>query len=181
MSELVRQWIDCNSPLLLVAKEHLSAWQGIDVPSNGRKVVAQFRSNRGGPATDYDRACDVDDYVGVIDVGNGKGIVLGDEPLMTTSEPVSDGGLLIRWVYAESENELIAAVDKLPAEAYEDSGISFIVDGPSLVLFAASEPGDVQIFSRIEINISPGYYRVSTGKYEDDKTSFISHRLRRVL
>ena len=178
MSELAREWLDCNSPLLLVALDNLSAWEGIDVPSNGRKIEASFRWNPGGPATDYDRACDISDYLGVIDVGNGKGIVLSDEPLMTTWIPSLDGGLLVRWGFAESEKDVISAALNIPHDAYEDSGFSLAVGNSSLVLFAACESGHDQLYPRIEFKIEPGNYRILTSKYESNETGLICHRLR---
>jgi hypothetical protein len=139
MTELIRDWISCNSPLLLVAKDELRAWEGTDVPSQGRMVEARFRWNPDGPATDYDRACDVDDYLGVIAVGNSNGIVLGDEPLMTTWLPLKDSGLLVRWVYADNEEALLAAAHRIPNDAFEDSGFHLAVGNSPLVLLAACE------------------------------------------
>jgi hypothetical protein len=140
-------------------------------------VEARFRWNQDGPATDYDRACDVDDYIGAIDVGNGKGLVLGDEPLMTTWLPQSNGGLLVRWVFADTEEALISAALNMPNERYEDSGVSFVVGDSPLVLLAACESSEDQIYPRIEFNMAPGHYRILTGKYECDETGLICHRL----
>jgi hypothetical protein len=180
MSQLLRAWIDCNSPLLLVEKEVLHAWEGTDIPSDGRTVEARFRWNPDGPATDYDRACDVDDYLGLIDVGNGKGLVLGDEPLMTTWLPLEDSGLLVRWICADSEAELLEAAQNIPDDAYDDCGLSFIVKEPPLVLFAACESGEEPIYDRIEIKIPPGSYRISTKRHEaDETTAVLCHRLER--
>ena len=179
MSELVREWIDCNSPLLLVARDHLIAWEGTNVPSNGRKVEACFRWNPDGPATDYDRACDIDDYLGVIDVGNGKGIVLGDAPLMTTWLPLPDGGLVVRWVFAEREEDLISSALNIPIDDYEDSGISLRISSSSLVLFAACESCEELLESRIEFDVAPGHYQILTCKYDSEELGLISHRLRR--
>ena len=179
MSELVREWIDCNSPLLLVARDHLIAWEGTNVPSNGRKVEACFRWNPDGPATDYDRACDIDDYVGVIDVGNGKGIVLGEEPLMTTWRPFSDGGLLVRWVFAESEEDLISSALNIPIDDYEDSGVSLRISSSSLVLFAACESSEDELYSRIGFEMALGDYKILTCKHDSEQLGLISHRLRR--
>src|SRR5690348_5768536 len=119
--ELVSQWVTCDGgPLLLVEKKHLFAWEGSDNPSPGRRVEAQFRWNPNGPATDFDRACDVDDYVGLIDVGVGKGLVLGDETFMTTWLPLKDGGILVRWVFGKNEESVLAAAKLVPDEAYHD-------------------------------------------------------------
>jgi hypothetical protein len=178
MSELIREWISCNSPLLLVAKDHLDAWEGSAVPAEGRNVEARFRWNPDGPATDYDRACDVDDFVGLIDVGPGKALVLGDEPLMTTWLPLKDGGVLVRWVCADDEEALLAAAHHIPNEDYQDSGLSFTVGDSPLVLLAACESSEDTIYPRIEFEIPPGRYRILTSQYDADaSTSLICHRL----
>ena len=71
----VLTWLGTDfGPLLLVPGEHLSSWEGIDPPSSGRWVEARFRwHDPNDPATDYDRACDVEDYLGLIEIGTGNG------------------------------------------------------------------------------------------------------------
>src|SRR5258708_35074880 len=80
------RWMESNGgPLLLVSGEHLPSWEGTESPSDGRQIEAQFRWNgQGAPDTGYDRACDVKQYVGLLTIGVGQGMVLGDEPLSTT-------------------------------------------------------------------------------------------------
>ena len=49
-------WVSSEGgPLILIGKSDLSNWEGID-------------------GFDYDRACPVEDYVGVIEVGNSQDI-----------------------------------------------------------------------------------------------------------
>src|SRR6185295_2304307 len=133
-----------------------------------------------GPATDYDRACDVDDWLGLIDVGEGKGLVLGSDPFMTTWLPLADGGLLVRWVCADSEEALITAAQVIPDNAYVDSGLSLHVGDSPLVLLAACECFDDQIYPRLEFRLLPGEYSIGTIEYDaDENTSLICHRLKR--
>jgi hypothetical protein len=75
------RWMQSNAgPLLLVPGEHLPSWEGVAPPADGRHIEAQFRWNRrDAPATDYDRACDVTGYLGLLSIGTGHGLVLGDE------------------------------------------------------------------------------------------------------
>jgi hypothetical protein len=180
MSGLLPQWVTCDGgPLLVLAKENLPAWEGSATPSQGRKIEAQFRWNSGGPATDYDRACDVEDYIALIDVGAGKGMVLGGEESDATWLPLVDGGLLVRWVYGENDEGSLAAVDRIPKDAFEDSGLSFSVGESPLVLFAACESSGDQIYPRIEFQIAPGCYQILTSHYEEiGRISLICHRLK---
>jgi hypothetical protein len=66
-----------GGPLLLVPVEAVEAWEGTSSPS--RPIEAKFRfGDPRAPATDYDRACDVSEQrVGVLDVGEWRGLVLG--------------------------------------------------------------------------------------------------------
>ena len=180
MSGLLPQWVTCDGgPLLLLAKENLPAWEGSARPSQGRKMEAEFRWRSDGPATDYDRACDVEDYIALIDVGAGKGMVLGGEELDATWVPLFDGGLLVRWVYGESDEESLTAIDRIPKDFFEDSDLSFSVGESPLVLFAACESGSDQIYPRIEFQIAPGCYQILTSRYEEiDRISLICHRLK---
>src|SRR5215203_1744748 len=104
-------WLESGGgPLLLIPGEYLSLWEGIDPPTDGRQIVAKSRWNAdNAAATDHDRACDVADYLGLIDIGDGNGLILGDEPLPTAWLPdeIAFGGILVRWVHAESEQEVL--------------------------------------------------------------------------
>ena len=91
-------WLTSDGgPLLLLARAYLRYWGGIDPPTGGRTIEARFRwsGTAATPATDYDRACDVDDELGLLAVGPGHALVLGDEPLATSGgPPVGPAG---RW------------------------------------------------------------------------------------
>ncbi|MDQ3520599.1 MAG: immunity 21 family protein [Gemmatimonadota bacterium] len=71
-------WND-GGPLLIAPQAAVAAWEGTDAPSNGRVVSAKFRwSNENDPASDYDRACDVDPQTAAaIDIGEHWGIIIG--------------------------------------------------------------------------------------------------------
>src|SRR5262245_33182913 len=131
------QWMDSNGgPLLLVPGEYRSAWEGIEPPRDGRQVEAHFRWNGPDePATDYDRACDVNDYSAQIDIGAGHGLVLGGYPTGTawlafdSTEDVGEtvGGILIRWMHANSEAEILSALHQIPDELWQDDGLTLQV------------------------------------------------------
>ncbi|WP_344447880.1 Imm21 family immunity protein [Acrocarpospora macrocephala] len=62
---------------------------------------------------DYGRACAVDDFIGLIDVGTAQALVLGDDPARTTFLP--EHGLLLREIAdldgQHAERLLFRAVD----------------------------------------------------------------------
>lgn len=182
MADLDLKWVACDGgPLLLLAEKYIHAWEGTNIPAKGHHVQARFRWNPGGPATDYDRACDVEDYLGLIRVDEAQALVLSDAPFATTWFPSSDGGVFIRWVYADSDAEVMDAFNRIPDEAYKDTELSLSVEDSTLVLFAACESGDEQIYSRLQIQLPLGRYRIFTCEYEEsERTSIICHRLRRI-
>ncbi len=99
---------------------------------------------------------------------------------MTTWLPLSDGGLLVRWVFAEDEESLIPAARRVPDDAYHESGWTFSVENPPLVLFAACESSEDKIYPRIEFQLQSGRYRILTAKYEEGgSTAIICHRLQK--
>ena len=91
---------------------------------------------------DYDRACAVEDWAGLLDVGsNGaQALVLADEP--ATSRYFPEQRVFVRWLAADSESQLLAAAQDALTDAdaeWEDVGI-WETDGPA-VLMDSTTPG----------------------------------------
>jgi hypothetical protein len=181
-TELTLPWI-CSEggPLLLLSEEYLPAWKGCDVPSGGRVIQATFRWNGpGSPATDYDRACDVNGYVDLLDVGSGHGLVLGDEPMETMwwHSEVGDGGILVRWGYADDEARVVHSLARIPDDVWEETSLLFTVGQSPLYLFDSAWPGR-EVSRHLVIQVPQGTYSVATGIYRpDDRTELVLHRLR---
>ena len=175
-------WIQSNGgPLLLLPATLLTEWSGSEAPPAAREVVASFRWRPGGPATDYDRACDVSDYVGVIAVGAGEGLVLGEEPDPTTWLADGHGGILARWIHAPSGEEVAAALERVPMELSWELAGTFRVVGSPLVLFDAAEPGVEPLLPRLKLEVAPGLYAVAQVAYRPDaETALRLVRLQRI-
>ena len=77
-------WND-GGPVIIVPQAALQAWEGGDPPSEGRVVEARTRWDAAtAPATDYDRACDVDpESAGLLEIGTSWGVVLGTAAAQT--------------------------------------------------------------------------------------------------
>lgn len=185
--------VSTGGPLLLVPGEHLPLWGGVEPPADGRRIEAQFRFNGPDePATDYDRACDVSmaGYVGLLDIGTGQGLVLGDDSNSTAWQPAAaasaggndTGGLLIRWVYADREADIIAALAHVPQTAWRDEGLVLSVGHEPLYLLDAACPGsELEGDSSMTIHLPPGRYAIATAEYEPNShTSLLLHRLTRM-
>lgn len=163
-------------------KKYLANWEGSAAPSNGRIVEANFRWGL-EIATDYDRVCDVDDWLGLISVGEGKAIVLGGDETATTWLDLIENreGMLVRWIYADSDEDAVGKAKSLADELGKDESFEFVVGDSDLILFSAAESGDDKISPRLKFNLSSGTYKISTIKYKDEQTSVICHRFRKVI
>ncbi len=183
MDDFKFTWVSGDGgPLILMEKEYLANWEGSDAPSNGRVVNAISRWGL-DVATDYDLACDVEDYLGLVNVGEGKALVLGGDELATTWFPFFENGqgILIRWVYGNSESEVIDFAKSLSDEVKKDENIEFSVENSELVLFVAAEHGNDKVYSRLEFNLSKGTYEISTIERKDEQTSVICHHFRKIV
>ena len=160
---MASEWIQSNGgPLLLLPTELLGDW--------------------GGAATsDYERACKIYDEIAGLGVGNGTGLVLGDEPHQTSWASESDGGLLVRWVYADDEAHVWVAVDGLQESDFETSRGPSLVVGASgrCMLLDSADAGDNLQSEHLEVSLAPGTYSLQTANLAPNETTrALVHRVR---
>jgi hypothetical protein len=159
-------WIESTGgPLILIEEALMPYWNG-------------HSSSSHSSMTDYERACAISDYLGTIGVGPGHAVVLGEEPASTAWWHSSelDFSYLVRWVFAESEDEIIKALDTLSINSWERNDIEIKVAKEKLVLFDSAFPG-YDIDTSISIQIPTGTYIVETLHYTPNaETSLILHR-----
>jgi hypothetical protein len=177
------RWIQSNGgPLLLLAQSLLRDWGGILRGTQG--LDAEFRWRGEGCATDYDRACDVKDYVGVIRVGAGHGLVLGEEPFLTCWRPSADreGGILVRWVCADNESAVRKHFKGLDEVQFTSTPHILRVAEPDHYLFDSSEPGeDLGPEDALPVDLAPGVYGLANFWFKPDSSTELQlHRLRRI-
>jgi len=177
-------WVcSAGGPLIVAPAEIAPQWRGVQgwSPSEGRWGLA------GESVSDYARACGTDDYLGTLQVGHGKALILGDEPMQTAFIPNSEGGILVRWMYAESEGGVRRALGAFPESAWEPTPHRIEVAREGLLVFDSACPGDALPppsgdgvpASWIRIELPTGTYTVDTADYEPDgSTRLILHRLR---
>src|SRR5687767_15306764 len=107
MSKAELTWItSAGGPLILLEKQLLSHWHGTETD-------------------DYDRSCGIDDYLGLLDVGSGRALVLGEEPMPTAWQFLSGPaeGMLIRWQWADDDESVVEAIADLSKASWEATGI----------------------------------------------------------
>src|SRR6476469_9359446 len=101
-------WVETlGGPHLVLPKRYAADWEGCSAPTRGRTVEATFRCDPSGPATDYDRACDVTGWLGAIRVGGGQALVLSGDRDAAAYYHWGREHFLLRWIYAESETDLL--------------------------------------------------------------------------
>jgi len=174
------RWIEsAGGPLLLLSEQNLGSWGGALELMSGPAAKASY--SPGGKPTDYDRASSVEDFVGLIVVGTEQALVLGGEPLQTTWMPsqAGRGGMVVRWVFGESENEFLRWVDEIPGAAFRPHG-TFLAQGPRLFLFDSAIVGR-NVKSKPDeyllVELEPGTYEIETAVYQPDvRTSMVVHR-----
>ena len=138
------QWVESGGgPLIAIPETVLPFWSGVD----GDDM-----------SCDYDRACDVEGFIGLLPVGDTRALVLGDDPASTTYLP--EHGAFVRWCAADSEDELLAEVPAALATAVWEDEVKWSVPGP-VVLFDAAWPGNDSVNTdHLKVSLAPGRYAV---------------------
>lgn len=176
MSNRLR-WIATNGgPFVLAPQIAVSTWRGDRGTS---------RSNAAN-LSDYGRACEVDGFVGVVESGDHRVAVIGDEPAETTWLPMGfTGGIIAKWTYApnfESAEESLlqlARPEVVRALPWASENVSLPVAEQRLLLFDAAIGGcDLTSADSISIPVPPGSLEIMTAIYEPtDEISFVLHSL----
>ncbi|MFD7679912.1 immunity 21 family protein [Streptomyces sp. NPDC060187] len=151
------EWVESGGgPLIAIPEAVLPFWSGAD----GDEM-----------SSDYDRACDVEGFIGLVPVGDSRALVLGDEPASTSYLP--EHGLFVRWSAAESEDELLAVVPAALATAVWDPEVQWNVPGP-VVLFDAAWPGTAsERTDHLKVALAPGRYGVRAAHVEPGPETWV--------
>ncbi len=128
-----------GGPLIVIPGSSVNDWGGCAEDSS----VLGSTDGR----DDYDRACEVENWAGVIAVAAGAAtaLVLADEPAKTCFLP--EKLLFVRWLAADSEAELFAAAEAIltdPDTAWEDAGL-WVTDGPAVLMDSAEAGADLGV------------------------------------
>ncbi|MFE9432788.1 immunity 21 family protein [Streptomyces sp. NPDC006640] len=151
------EWVESGGgPLIAIPEAVLPFWSGAD----GDEM-----------SSDYDRACDVEGFIGLVPVGDSRALVLGDEPASTSYLP--EHGVFVRWSAAESEDELLAVVPAALATAAWDPEVQWNVPGP-VVLFDAAWPGPAsERTDHLKVALAPGRYGVRAAHVEPGPETWV--------
>jgi hypothetical protein len=184
-----RQWVGNGGPLIVLPLEIAHHWRGISPPLGVAVPEGWIWGEPDGPVCDYDRACQVDDYVGMVEVGPGLGLVLGDQPLITTFFPSGNGGTLVRWGYAEGEDEVWQAVARAEEANWSQTEYRLQVSQGTLLIIDSTHEGSERPPHEggcnpdwMEFTLPSGQYRVEFADFRpNERTWLILVRLSRTL
>ncbi|MFD7873648.1 Imm21 family immunity protein [Streptomyces sp. NPDC059766] len=133
-------WVrSMGGPLIVVPESSVNAWGGC---TKDGSVLGDADGR-----DDYDRACEVEAWAGVITAGAEAAtvLVLADEPATTCFLP--EKLLFVRWLAADSEAELFAAAEAVMADpdtAWVDGGL-WVTDGPAILMDSAEAGADLGV------------------------------------
>ena len=165
------RWIGSGGgPLLLVPASLVRSWRGYD-----RSDLDPL-----DPSHDYGRACAVTEEIEPIQIGPGRGLVLGDAPDITTwIASNSREGLLVRWHGADSEAHLLGTLPSDDVWRSQSEILCLVNKDRELLLFDSAYGGeDIERTEYLTIPLDPGMYAVQSLWWTPVKaTCSILHRL----
>ena len=157
-----RKWIQsAGGPLIMVPESLRGSWGGasLETPMIG---------------DDYERACSVEDPLGVITVGKGQALVLRDGRDETTAIETRIGPALLCWQFADSEAELLLSVDEAGATAPVVETLHHTFVETSQILGDSAWTG-VDFEDPLIFQINPGPYKITTRAFSNERVSYILH------
>lgn len=162
------EWIESGGgPLLLASETLVAQWRGVESVDDLDRQ------------TDYERACAVHDEIGTIALGGGQAVVFGDEPDRTAMFVHGHDLIVVRWRWANSEDELVSAlmgfIDRLD---FCHSGIFSTVAGSHRLFDSACSGDDIAQSTRVVLEA--GDYELEIAHFAPaDSMNALVHRLRR--
>ncbi|MEU0095109.1 Imm21 family immunity protein [Kribbella sp. NPDC006257] len=126
-----------GGPLIVVPVSALDHWGG--------GTQEGIMTGGTGPADDYDRACAVTGWAGVISVGSSAALVLGDEPASTCY--LAGERTFVRWLAADSDAEVFGAAEVMlndPRTEWELCGV-WETDGAAVLMDSAEAGTDLGV------------------------------------
>lgn len=154
-------WVrSAGGPFLVAPESELGHWGGVADDDDMDGPVETWG--------DYGRACSVERSIGLVTIGSQQALVLADEPARTTYLPAER--MFVRWVAADSEEELVAAARRALREHITwdpDEDLVWEVREPVLLFDSAWAGTEIEVDNKLHIALDPGRYRVRATYIED--------------
>ncbi len=168
-SKKILNWIECDGgPHIILEKHLVGKWEATNCTSH------------------YDKACEIEDYIGLLPVADGYGIVISEDISKSTWIEAQDkkGGFLVVLNFIKEgidENTIIENIRGIDENLFKPSELQISIKDKNLYLFAACDYGPDWIYGYSEISLKPGNYTINTLErclFED--CSFRVHRLKSI-
>lgn len=152
-------WIfSAGGPLVLLQASTLEVWRGVF-------------------GADYEAACAVTGYIGVLKKEHRDVLVLADEPMQTTHFNDGTDDFLVRWIYGTDEETVVGTLQSMPhalKDATEEVRLELAEDR-QLIIDSGAEGATAA--ERLELSLLPGSYTVKVFKYDPSPdVSLIVHQ-----
>jgi hypothetical protein len=158
----IHEFANDGGPLLVAPRFPAPTWEGGEPPSAGRVVHAEFRFLGTGPATDYDRACDVQEPAAVLHAPPGWVLILQDAAGGAAwLPPLFPGELLLMQFEAAPDEELaeamLAVLAGQPATAWQTLAQGLDVGPGGMLLLHASGSPTTEVEQQFGVIPAAGY------------------------
>ncbi|MBL0216262.1 MAG: hypothetical protein IPQ07_20550 [Myxococcales bacterium] len=168
-----------GGPFILLPLELKKAWKGSGDDA-GEDDDDEDEGEDEADESDYERAEEFLTTVGVLEVGKGEALILG-EVEVTAFQPTPDGGVFIQRVFGDDPAQVQAAVDKAVSSGkWKVTKHTLDVGKGKLALFdsafAYDEADEDEI---LEITLAPGSYTIETSRVKEGDVEAGLVRLRR--
>lgn len=164
------KWISSDGgPLICLGRSTVESWKGGDGLGEQDLEVT-------GYGNDYERACAIDGYLGVIPVSRSIGIVLGDMPLETTAITSPEGlPLIVRVFYSEPSVDITRNLTSngIPEEAEEVESTMVSIDEHNWYMFDSAYPGYLGLGRSLSFALPIRDMRIRTFEYKPDELTFL--------
>ena len=161
---------------MIMGKEKSKQWKG-DSPSEDSMLKS---SSPVTADTHYKQACNVKGLWGILEFENYSAMFIGDEPALTAWIPFDNGlgGTIVRWIYAENNEEVERYLEKIPESNWTVDGIVQITS-EVMYMFDSVEAVDETSEDLIIISLKTGSYEILTQEYKPDENTHLRlHRFR---
>jgi len=168
------KWVrSAGGPLICVERDLVSSWCGI-LGNSVNTPPSKAALN------DYERACSVSDYLGIVEVANKCALILGDMPLETTVCYLSpESLLLVRVFYIDPNVDLLQLLKSQSNIIFDEpiESIAFEIESGQMIIFDSAALGVRLGEESLSFDLPPGHYQILTQVFEpDSRTSLLVHK-----
>jgi hypothetical protein len=150
-----------GGPLIMIEERLLPSWGGIEnIGGLQSGVRGSFMS---GSECDYHRACAIKDWIGVVQIRDGTGVIFSGDHLALGLKWIEASRLLVvrPWYHMEDLNERLRSIlTHLPAFEFN---FDATVGSERLTFFDSAYPGFDLLPPTLTVSVQPGRFAVSTG------------------